>query len=180
MPSCATWQLWQHATDLFFADFCTVQALPHLSFLPFGITKHASQQWHPCPFVAACKPALVCALLMNVNTTYNILLSLTPYNILLHFVNTEHHTAAGMMLGAVAVGVHMAMTHAICLSMLSAYIPATEVPGLGRVSGTVWSFTDFVLGKTASLTACLSASLLATLPASLSAVLPALLSAYAA
>ena len=55
--------------------------------------------------------------------------------------------AAGMMLGAVAVGVHMAMTHAICLSMLSAYIPATEVPGLGRVSGTVWSFTDFVLGQ---------------------------------
>ena len=54
---------------------------------------------------------------------------------------------AGMMLGAVAVGVHMAMTHAICLSMLSAYIPATEVPGLGRVSGTVWSFTDFVLGR---------------------------------
>ena len=53
---------------------------------------------------------------------------------------------AGMMLGAVFVGVHMAMTHAICLSMLSAYIPATEVPGLGRVSGTVWSFTDFVLG----------------------------------
>ena len=52
-----------------------------------------------------------------------------------------------MMLGAAAVGVHMAMTHAICLSMLSAYIPATEVPGLGRVSGTVWSFTDFVLGK---------------------------------
>jgi len=42
----------------------------------------------------------------------------------------------------------MAMTHAICLSMLSAYIPATEVPGLGRVSGTVWSFTDFVLGNT--------------------------------
>ena len=54
--------------------------------------------------------------------------------------------AAGMMLGAVAVGVHMAMTHAICLSMLSAYIPTTEVPGLGRISGTVWSFTDFVLG----------------------------------
>ena len=61
------------------------------------------------------------------------------------------HLVAGMMLGAVAVGVHMAMTHAICLSMLSAYIPATEVPGLGRVSGTVWSFTDFVLGKTASI-----------------------------
>ncbi|DBA86812.1 hypothetical protein WJX79_000242 [Trebouxia sp. C0005] len=55
-------------------------------------------------------------------------------------------TPQGMMLGACAVGVHMAMTHAICLSMLSAYIPATEVPGLGRVSGTVWSFTDFVLG----------------------------------
>lgn len=56
------------------------------------------------------------------------------------------NTPQGMMLGAAAVGVHMAMTHAICLSMLSSYIPATEVPGLGRVSGTVWSFTDFVLG----------------------------------
>lgn len=55
-------------------------------------------------------------------------------------------TPQGMMLGAFAVGAHMAMTHAICLSMMAAYIPATEVPGLGRVSGTVWSFTDFVLG----------------------------------
>ncbi len=53
------------------------------------------------------------------------------------------------------MGVHMAMTHAICLSMLSAYIPATEVPGLGRVSGTVWSFTDFVLGNTLSVVACI-------------------------
>ena len=57
-----------------------------------------------------------------------------------------------MMLGAVFVGVHMAMTHAICLSMLSAYIPAGEIPGLGRVSGTVWSFTDFVLGKSHVIT----------------------------
>lgn len=57
-----------------------------------------------------------------------------------------------MMLGAVAVGVHMAMTHAICLSMLSAYIPAVEVPGLGRVSGTVWSFTDFILGQPSTST----------------------------
>lgn len=66
---------------------------------------------------------------------------------------------AGMMLGAVFVGVHMAMTHAICLSMLSAYIPAGEIPGLGRVSGTVWSFTDFVLGRiyatTLNLTGCM-------------------------
>ena len=50
-------------------------------------------------------------------------------------------------MGAALVGVHMAMTHGICLSMISAYIPAGEIPGLGRVSGTVWSFTDFVLGK---------------------------------
>lgn len=56
------------------------------------------------------------------------------------------NNAAGMFVGAALVGVHMAMTHGICLSMISAYIPAGEIPGLGRVSGTVWSFTDFVLG----------------------------------
>ena len=76
------------------------------------------------------------------------------------FENTEHHRVAGMMLGAVAVGVHMAMTHAICMSMLSAYIPATEVPGLGRVSGTVWSFTDFVLGKIAGILVSILVSIL--------------------
>jgi sugar phosphate permease len=54
--------------------------------------------------------------------------------------------AAGMFLGAGLVGAHMAMTHGILLSMISSYIPAGEVPGLGRISGTVWSFTDFVLG----------------------------------
>ena len=53
---------------------------------------------------------------------------------------------AGMFLGAGLVGVHMASTHGISLAMLSSYIPATPIPGLGRVSGTAWSFTDFVLG----------------------------------
>ena len=57
-------------------------------------------------------------------------------------------------MGAALVGVHMAMTHGICLSMISAYIPAGEVPGLGRVSGTVWSFTDFVLGEGCLSWAC--------------------------
>ena len=61
---------------------------------------------------------------------------------------------AGMFVGAALVGVHMAMTHGICLSMISAYIPSGEIPGLGRVSGTVWSFTDFVLGKVCLAAAC--------------------------
>ena len=52
----------------------------------------------------------------------------------------------GMFIGAALVGVHMASTHGISLAMLSSYIPATAIPGLGRVSGTAWSFTDFVLG----------------------------------
>jgi hypothetical protein len=51
-----------------------------------------------------------------------------------------------MFIGAALVGVHMASTHGISLAMLSSYIPATPIPGLGRVSGTAWSFTDFVLG----------------------------------
>lgn len=59
-----------------------------------------------------------------------------------------------MFVGAALVGVHMAMTHGICLSMISAYIPAGEIPGLGRVSGTVWSFTDFVLGEVCVGGAC--------------------------
>ncbi|KAK9807690.1 hypothetical protein WJX72_006202 [[Myrmecia] bisecta] len=53
---------------------------------------------------------------------------------------------AGMFLGAVFVGLHMAMTHGILLAMISSYIPSTVVPGLGKMSGTCWSFTDFVLG----------------------------------
>lgn len=40
----------------------------------------------------------------------------------------------------------MAMTHGLTLAMVSAYIPNTKVPGLGRVNGTAWSFTDFVFG----------------------------------
>jgi len=59
---------------------------------------------------------------------------------------TAPRLSAGMFLGAGLVGVHMASTHGISLAMLSSYIPATPIPGLGRVSGTAWSFTDFILG----------------------------------
>ncbi|KAK9866106.1 hypothetical protein WJX84_003968 [Apatococcus fuscideae] len=52
----------------------------------------------------------------------------------------------GMFLGATLVGVHMALTHGVSLAMVSSYIPATSVPGIGRVTGTCWSFTDFVFG----------------------------------
>lgn len=52
----------------------------------------------------------------------------------------------GMLLGAFLIGVHMAMTHGVTIGMLSAYIPSKEVPGLGKISGTAWSFTDMLLG----------------------------------
>ncbi|KAK9849389.1 hypothetical protein WJX84_005290 [Apatococcus fuscideae] len=52
----------------------------------------------------------------------------------------------GMFLGATLVGVHMALTHGVSLAMVSSYIPTTSVPGIGRITGTCWSFTDFVFG----------------------------------
>ncbi len=41
----------------------------------------------------------------------------------------------------------MAMTHGVTIGMLSGYIPNKPIPGLGRVSGTAWSFTDLLLGE---------------------------------
>jgi hypothetical protein len=32
------------------------------------------------------------------------------------------------------------------VSMIASYMPTGEIPGLGRVSGTAVSFTDFLLG----------------------------------
>lgn len=51
-----------------------------------------------------------------------------------------------MAAGALLIGLHMAATHGVTLGMMSSAIPATTVPGLGRISGTAWSFTDLVLG----------------------------------
>ncbi|KDD77011.1 hypothetical protein H632_c40p0 [Helicosporidium sp. ATCC 50920] len=50
------------------------------------------------------------------------------------------------MAGALLVGVHMALTHGVSVAMLASYIPTGALPGLGRVAGTAWSFTDAVLG----------------------------------
>ena len=52
----------------------------------------------------------------------------------------------GMALGALLIGVHMAMTHGVTIGMLSSYMPQTSIPGIGKITGTVWSFSDFVLG----------------------------------
>lgn len=51
-----------------------------------------------------------------------------------------------MLGGSFFVGVHMALTHGVTLGMVASYIPATEVEGIGRITGTCWSFTDFVFG----------------------------------
>ena len=57
-----------------------------------------------------------------------------------------HDARAGMLAGSLFVGVHMALTHGVTLGMVASYIPATEIPGIGRITGTCWSFTDFVFG----------------------------------
>ena len=41
----------------------------------------------------------------------------------------------------------MAATHGVSVAMLSSYIPAQPVPGLGRLSGTAWALTDLLLGE---------------------------------
>ena len=51
-----------------------------------------------------------------------------------------------MAAGSLLVGLHMAATHGVTLGMMSSAIPSGTVPGIGRVSGTAWSFTDLVLG----------------------------------
>ncbi len=53
---------------------------------------------------------------------------------------------SGMALGAILIGVHMAMTHGVTIGMLSSYMPQTSIPGIGKITGTVWSFSDFILG----------------------------------
>lgn len=52
-----------------------------------------------------------------------------------------------MFLGAACLGVHMAMTHSITISMIAAYQPTGMVPGLGKITGTAVSFTDLLLGE---------------------------------
>eukprot|EP00210_Caulerpa_lentillifera_P003227 g3082.t1 len=52
----------------------------------------------------------------------------------------------GMWLGACILALHMAMTHSITLSMIGSYMPTGNVPGVGKLSGTAWSVTDFILG----------------------------------
>lgn len=52
-----------------------------------------------------------------------------------------------MWLGACVLALHMAMTHSITLSMIGSYMPTGNVPGVGKLSGTAWSVTDFILGK---------------------------------
>lgn len=52
-----------------------------------------------------------------------------------------------MFAGATLLGLHMALTHSLTVSMVSAYMPTGEVPGIGKLSGTAVSFTDFLLGE---------------------------------
>jgi hypothetical protein len=53
---------------------------------------------------------------------------------------------AGMFAGASLLGLHMALTHSITVSMVASYMPTGEVKGIGKLSGTAVSFTDFLLG----------------------------------
>lgn len=44
-----------------------------------------------------------------------------------------------MALGAIFLGIHMAMTHSITVSMIASYMPTGKVEGLGKLSGTAVS-----------------------------------------
>lgn len=61
---------------------------------------------------------------------------------------------AGILSGALLLGLHMAATHGVSVAMLSSYIPAQPVPGLGRLSGTAWALTDLLLGERHCHAAC--------------------------
>ncbi len=52
----------------------------------------------------------------------------------------------GMFLGATFLGLHMAMTHSLTMSMLASYMPVGEVEGVGKLTGTAVSLTDLFLG----------------------------------
>ncbi len=55
-----------------------------------------------------------------------------------------------MVLGSLCVGVHMSMTQGVGFGMLASYIPNNHIPGIGRITGTVWSLTDLLLGESHS------------------------------
>ena len=62
------------------------------------------------------------------------------------FILPQTATPAGMFLGSALLGLHMALTHSITISMVASYMPQ-NVPGLGKISGTAVSFTDLILGE---------------------------------
>ena len=41
----------------------------------------------------------------------------------------------GMFAGAAFLGLHMALTHSITVSMIASYMPIGSVPGIGKLSG---------------------------------------------
>ena len=63
-----------------------------------------------------------------------------------------------MFAGAACLGVHMAMTHSITISMVASYMPTGEIKGLGKLSGTAVSFTDLLLGECTYEESCWFAS----------------------
>lgn len=62
------------------------------------------------------------------------------------FLTPQLASSTGMFLGAGLLGMHMALTHSITISMVASYMPTGEVPGIGKLSGTAVSFTDLLLG----------------------------------
>jgi Na+/melibiose symporter-like transporter len=52
----------------------------------------------------------------------------------------------GMFMGAIFLGLHMAMTHSLTMSMMASYMPVGDIKGIGKLTGTAVSFTDLILG----------------------------------
>ena len=65
----------------------------------------------------------------------------------LQLTRSNANFAPGILLGALLVGCHMALNQGVAQAMVSSYVPSKGVAGLGRISGTCWSFTDLLLGE---------------------------------
>ncbi len=79
------------------------------------------------------------------NKTYrNIILNIGIFSMMIAnylFASTNY-----LYLGAIFLGLHMSMTHSLTISMLSSNMPTGEIEGIGKISGSVVSFTDCILG----------------------------------
>ncbi|PSC70904.1 MFS transporter [Micractinium conductrix] len=120
------------------------------------ITVHASSVMDPAslPMLTICSmvPAVTLAAPMGHSAKYSaaarntVLVLGCLVSIVGDLCFSLNPSTLGMIAGSTCVGLHLAMTQGVIYGMLSSYIPATTLPGLGRITGTAWSLSDLILG----------------------------------